>query len=111
MNLISEDVKVQQDESPPAKGRAALFAKWNCIRDLKYETRIKEVAVDETQRKVWVVSELVKLGLDTTGHAITIDKERVDMMTFDSEGRLCGTIDYYRRKRRPSEDDEEEETT
>lgn len=102
MDLINKDVKIQHDDLPAVSSRAAMFEMWTIVRALKYEMRVKEAVVDETQRKVWVVSELIKQ--DRTTETV---KERVDMMTFDLEGRLCGTIDYYRRRRRSTDEDED----
>ena len=54
-------------------------------------SRVRECCVDEGQRKVWVVNEIV-VGEERKG------KESVDMLTFDEEGLLVRKEAWLRRK-------------
>ena len=51
---------------------------------------VRECVVDESQRKVWVVNELVVGG--------TMRKESVDMLTFDGRGKMTRREGWLRRK-------------
>jgi hypothetical protein len=66
--------------------------------------RIKEAAVDELQRKVWVVCE-IRSGNEVASVAGKEDVvvETVEMLTFDEEGRVCEIQDWRRRVKVRSE--------
>ena len=50
--------------------------------------------------EMWTIVRALK-------YEMRVKEAGVDMMTFDLEGRLCGTIDYYRRRRRSTDEDED----
>lgn len=67
------------------------------------KSRVKECVVDEGQRKVWVVSELIcTLRAGEGGKEELQRKESIDMLTFDSTGRLVRREGWLRRSRRGS---------
>ena len=51
---------------------------------------VRECVVDESQRKVWVVHELIVGG--------TMRKESVDMLTFDGKGKMTRREGWLRRR-------------
>ena len=54
---------------------------------------VKEACVDEIQQKVWVRSEI-------SGFPGGVIEESVDMLYFDDQGILVGSVDCQRVKKR-----------
>ena len=67
-----------------------------CTRFPGLKLRTKECAVDERQRKVWVVSDVMH-GLEEDGERVR--KEKVDMLSWDEEGLLVEVRGWVRRVR------------
>lgn len=63
-------------------------------------SRVRECCVDEGQRKVWVVNEMSCLQGQTRYR-----KESVDMLTFDSEGRMKRREGWLRMPKRRGDDE------
>ena len=78
-----------------------------------YDLKIREAISDESQRKVWVYSEVFVMEPIVTGAGEDKDeadddeddammmiatKERVDMLSFDWEGKLCEVVGWDRRR-------------
>lgn len=115
--LIHPDVRVSHNDDATLHSRDEYLAHWarrtKRLPDLRAKCR--ECAVDESQRKVWVVSELytepeaAEVDEGTTSKSGAVDgarrKESVDMLWFDEEGRLVGGCDWVRSVRRREDDD------
>ena len=60
--------------------------------------RIKEAAVDELQRKVWMMCEIKDVNEVTNeGDKESVIVEMVEMLTFDEKGKVCEIQDWWRR--------------
>ena len=61
---------------------------------------MKECAVDERQRKVWVVSDVMH-GLEEKDDGVekSVRREKVDMLSWDEEGLLVEVRGWVRRVR------------
>ena len=104
-DLVADMVVIEHDENPAnIEPREAVMERFRKIKGSGYKVMIKEAVVDERQRKVWVVSDMIR-QVEEAQENRELVKERVDMMTFDAEGRLCGIVNSYRRRRRASEED------
>jgi hypothetical protein len=101
--LIHPNVTTSHNDDATLHNRDEFLAYW-ARRTKKVpglRAKCRECAVDEAQRKVWVVSELyTKPGEEGRR------RESVDMLWFDEEGVLIGESDWVRCVRR--RDDEEE---
>jgi hypothetical protein len=85
--MISPNVIVQHDDSPPVTSREAFLDGWQgfMAEVPEFHLEIMEAIVDDRQRKVWVRSEIT---------------ESIDMMTFDEDGMLVKSEDCQRVRRR-----------
>jgi len=94
---ISPHIKVEHGEEDPVYSVEKYLLKFSdaSARCPNLHLDIKEACVDESQRKVWIWSEITGLPGGTV-------KERVDMLTFDEQGVLVGSIDHQRVRRRYS---------
>jgi len=92
---ISPQIKVDRGDDDPVYSLQQYLSRFSAAsaRYPHLHLDIKEACVDELQRKVWVRSEITGLP----GGAV---KERVDMLTFDQQGVLVGSIDHQRVRRR-----------
>jgi len=92
---ISPSIKFEHGDDLPIYSLQSYLARFSDIsaRFPGYCLDVKEACVDETQRKVWVRSEI-------TGLPNGLIKERIDMLTFDNEGILVGSFDHMKVKRR-----------
>jgi hypothetical protein len=114
--LIHPDVTVSHDDATTLHSRDEYLAYWarrtKRVPDLR--ARCTECAVDEGQRKVWVVSELYMAPHEHEGGPVGERvgglkgrrKESVDMLWFDDKGRLVGGCDWVRSVRRRENDDD-----
>jgi hypothetical protein len=93
--MISPNVIVQHDDSPPVISRATFLDGWQGLMAEvpDFHLEIMEAIVDDRQRKVWVRSEI-------TGLPAGMVKESIDMMTFDEDGMLVKSEDCQRVRRR-----------
>ena len=93
--MISPNVIVQHDDSPPVTSREAFLDGWQgfMAEVPEFHLEIMEAIVDDRQRKVWVRSEI-------TGLPAGMIKESIDMMTFDEDGMLVKSEDCQRVRRR-----------
>lgn len=92
---ISPQIKVEHGDGDPVYSLQKYLTRFSdaSARNPGLYLDIKEACVDEMQRKVWVRSEI-------TGLPDGAIKERVDMLTFDEQGVLVGSIDHQRIRRR-----------
>lgn len=92
---ISPHIKVEHGDDSPEYSLERYLSRFSntLSRCPDCHLEIKEACVDEMQRKVWVQSEV-------TGYPNGIVKERVDMLSFDENGILVGSIDHHKVKRR-----------
>lgn len=92
---ISPVIKYEHCDDEPVYSLESYLGRFSdvSVRFPEYHLDVKEACVDEIQRKVWVRSEV-------TGLPGGIIKERVDMLTFDDQGILVGSVDHMRIKRR-----------
>ncbi|ETN39358.1 uncharacterized protein HMPREF1541_05581 [Cyphellophora europaea CBS 101466] len=120
--LIHPDVSISHNDDAAMASRDEYLAYWarRTKRVPELRAKCRECAVDESQRKVWVVSEIytepaeevATLGVDmpatTTAKrpgGLQRRKESVDMLWFDEAGRLVGGCDWVRSVRRREDDD------
>ena len=61
-------------------------------------SRVRECCVDEGQRKVWVVNEMIIGGGE-------MRKESVDMLTFNTDGKMVRREGWLRRKSSKRDED------
>ncbi|KAJ9651930.1 hypothetical protein H2198_008826 [Neophaeococcomyces mojaviensis] len=92
---ISPSIKFEHGDDDPIYSLQSYLGRFSDIsaRYPGYHLDVKEACVDEMQRKVWVRSEV-------TGLPGGMVKERIDMLTFDDQGILVGSVDYMKIKRR-----------
>lgn len=93
--MISQNIVVQHDDSPPITSRMAFLDGWQGLMAEvpNFHLEIQEAIVDDRQRKVWVRSEI-------TGLPAGMVKESIDMMTFDEDGMLVKSENCQRVRRR-----------
>ena len=92
---ISPQIKVEHGDDDPVYSLQKYLSRFSAASvrypDLYFD--IKEACVDDLQRKVWVRSEI-------TGLPGGVVKERIDMLKFDEQGVLVGSIDHQVVRRR-----------
>ena len=91
-DLIHPAIISQHDDDIPQSSREALMKRWNGLSQYpNLHLTIHEAVPDYTQQKVWVRGEVRGMN---EGY-----KEKIFMMTFDNDGLLVKTDDYYRKRR------------
>lgn len=92
---ISPTVKVEHNDGSPVYSFQTYVSRFSdaVSRSPNFHLDVKEACVDEIQRKVWVRSEI-------SGLPGGVIKESIDMLYFDEQGVLVGSIDHQKVKRR-----------
>lgn len=88
---ISPNIKVEHNDSDPVYSLQQYLSRFSdaSSRSPDLHLDVKEACVDEIQRKVWVRSVI-------SGLPGGMVKESVDMLSFDEQGVLVGSIDHQR---------------
>jgi hypothetical protein len=111
--MLAPDLAFQQDsagEHVSLSSREQFLTYWESQQETMFrgasEYIIKEAAVDEVQKKVWIVAEArVENETQTGGAAVVV--EMVEMLSFDQDGRVCEIVEGRRRIRVGKETGEE----
>lgn len=95
LQRVSLNIKVEHGDDDPIYSRQKYLSRFSAAstQNPNLHLDIKEACADESQRKVWVRSEV-------TGMLDGAVNERVDMLTFDESGVLIASVDWVRLRRR-----------